>query len=111
MAGLAANRLRATVHPSESSRAVVSLDTQTGNPVRASSVRQSRRFARWYLSFSCPAQLHATTSNIALTLVALHVGGVIFASIEHGENLARGHDNRLETRCLMSVTMPRRGHF
>lgn len=33
--------------------------------------------------------LHATASNIALVLVALHVGGVVFASIEHGENLVR----------------------
>jgi len=33
--------------------------------------------------------LHATTSNLALVLVALHVGGVVFASIEHGENLVR----------------------
>ncbi len=33
--------------------------------------------------------LHATASNIALVLVALHIGGVVFASIEHGENLMR----------------------
>jgi cytochrome b len=33
--------------------------------------------------------LHSSASNIALFLVALHVGGVMFASIEHGENLAR----------------------
>jgi cytochrome b len=33
--------------------------------------------------------LHATASNIALVLVALHVGGVVFSSIEHGENLVR----------------------
>lgn len=33
--------------------------------------------------------LHATASNIALVLVALHIGGVVFASIEHGENLVR----------------------
>jgi cytochrome b len=33
--------------------------------------------------------LHATASNIALVLIALHVGGVVFASIEHGENLVR----------------------
>ncbi|WP_045836597.1 cytochrome b/b6 domain-containing protein [Hyphomicrobium sp. 99] len=33
--------------------------------------------------------LHATASNIALVLVALHVGGVVFASVEHGENLVR----------------------
>ena len=33
--------------------------------------------------------LHSSASNIALILVALHVGGVVFASIEHGENLAR----------------------
>jgi len=33
--------------------------------------------------------LHATASNIALVLVALHVGGVIFSSIEHGDNLVR----------------------
>ena len=33
--------------------------------------------------------LHAVASTIALVLVGLHVGGVIFASIEHGENLAR----------------------
>ena len=34
-------------------------------------------------------RLHETASTIALVLVALHVGGVIFASIEHGENLVR----------------------
>ena len=33
--------------------------------------------------------LHATASNISLVLVALHVGGVVFTSIEHGENLVR----------------------
>ena len=33
--------------------------------------------------------LHAAASNTALVLVGLHIGGVIFASIEHGENLAR----------------------
>jgi cytochrome b len=33
--------------------------------------------------------LHATASNIALVLVAFHVGGVVFASVEHGENLVR----------------------
>jgi cytochrome b len=33
--------------------------------------------------------LHAAASNLALVLVALHVGGVLFASIEHGENLVR----------------------
>ena len=33
--------------------------------------------------------LHPMASTIALVLVGLHVGGVIFASIEHGENLAR----------------------
>ena len=34
-------------------------------------------------------RLHATASTIALVLVGLHVGGVIFASIEQGENLVR----------------------
>ena len=33
--------------------------------------------------------LHAVASTTALIFVGLHVGGVIFASIEHGENLAR----------------------
>jgi cytochrome b len=33
--------------------------------------------------------LHAVASTTALVLVGLHVGGVIFASIEHSENLAR----------------------
>jgi cytochrome b len=33
--------------------------------------------------------LHATASTFALILVGLHIGGVIFASIEHGENLVR----------------------
>lgn len=33
--------------------------------------------------------LHAAASNVALILIALHVGGVVFASIEHGENLVR----------------------
>jgi len=33
--------------------------------------------------------LHASASTIALALIGLHVGGVIFASIEHGENLVR----------------------
>ena len=33
--------------------------------------------------------LHATASTFALILVALHIGGVIFAGIEHSENLVR----------------------
>ena len=33
--------------------------------------------------------LHAVASTTALALVGLHVGGVIFASIEHRENLVR----------------------
>ena len=33
--------------------------------------------------------LHATVSTFALILVGLHIGGVIFAGIEHGENLVR----------------------
>jgi cytochrome b len=33
--------------------------------------------------------LHARASSITLALVALHVGGVVFASIEQGENLVR----------------------
>jgi cytochrome b len=33
--------------------------------------------------------LHAASSSFALILVGLHIGGVIFASIEHGENLVR----------------------
>ncbi len=33
--------------------------------------------------------LHAIANNIALVLVAFHVGGVAFASIEHNENLVR----------------------
>ena len=33
--------------------------------------------------------LHAVASTTALVLVGLHVGGVILASIEHGENLVR----------------------
>ena len=33
--------------------------------------------------------LHATASTFALVLVGLHIGGVIFAGIEHGENLVR----------------------
>ena len=33
--------------------------------------------------------LHATASNIALVMLALDIGGVVFASIEHGENLVR----------------------
>ncbi|MCZ7594296.1 MAG: cytochrome b/b6 domain-containing protein [Hyphomicrobium sp.] len=33
--------------------------------------------------------LHATASTLALILVGLHVGGVIFTSLEHGENLVR----------------------
>lgn len=33
--------------------------------------------------------LHAAASTFALILVGLHIGGVIFASIEHGENLVR----------------------
>jgi cytochrome b len=34
-------------------------------------------------------KLHATASTFALILIALHIGGVIFAGIEHGENLVR----------------------
>lgn len=33
--------------------------------------------------------LHAAASTLALILVGLHVGGVIFTSLEHGENLVR----------------------
>ena len=33
--------------------------------------------------------LHAASSTFALILVGLHIGGVIFASIKHGENLVR----------------------
>ena len=33
--------------------------------------------------------LHATASTIALVFVGLHIGGVIFAGVEHGENLVR----------------------
>ena len=33
--------------------------------------------------------LHAAASTTALVFVGLHIGGVIFASIEHGENLMR----------------------
>ena len=33
--------------------------------------------------------LHAAASNVALVFVGLHVGGVIFTSIEHGENLVK----------------------
>ena len=33
--------------------------------------------------------LHAASSTFALILVGLHIGGVIFASIEHSENLVR----------------------
>jgi cytochrome b len=33
--------------------------------------------------------LHAAASNLALVFVGLHVGGVIFTSIEHGENLVK----------------------
>lgn len=33
--------------------------------------------------------LHETASTIALVLVGLHLGGVILAGIEHGENLVR----------------------
>ena len=34
-------------------------------------------------------EAHETAAYATLGLVALHVGGVIFASIEHGENLVR----------------------
>jgi cytochrome b len=33
--------------------------------------------------------LHATASTFALILIGMHIGGVIFAGIEHGENLVR----------------------
>jgi cytochrome b len=33
--------------------------------------------------------LHAAASTFALILVGLHIGGVIYAGIEHGENLVR----------------------
>ena len=33
--------------------------------------------------------LHATASTFALILIGLHIGGVIFAGIEHSENLVR----------------------
>ncbi|MGB4865282.1 MAG: cytochrome b/b6 domain-containing protein [Hyphomicrobium sp.] len=34
-------------------------------------------------------EVHEALANFALVLIALHVGGVIVASIEHGENLVR----------------------
>ncbi|MDP1590038.1 MAG: cytochrome b/b6 domain-containing protein, partial [Prosthecobacter sp.] len=33
--------------------------------------------------------LHAAASTVALILIGLHIGGVIFSGIEHGENLVR----------------------
>ena len=34
-------------------------------------------------------ELHELLANLAIALVGLHVLGVVFASIEHGENLVR----------------------
>jgi cytochrome b len=34
-------------------------------------------------------EVHELTVNLTLVLIALHVGGVILASFEHGENLVR----------------------
>jgi cytochrome b len=34
-------------------------------------------------------EIHEALANIVLTLVALHVGGVVFSSLRHRENLVR----------------------
>ena len=49
-----------------------------------------------YWGVSWVDDLHGTASSVALGLVALHVGGVIFASIEHGENLVRAMINGMK---------------
>lgn len=33
--------------------------------------------------------IHEVLANVSLVLVALHVAGVVVASVEHGENLVR----------------------
>lgn len=34
-------------------------------------------------------ELHETAANVTFGLVILHIGGVVFSSVEHGENLVR----------------------
>lgn len=41
-------------------------------------------------------ELHEFAANLTVGLVVLHLGGVVFSSVEHGENLVQSMINGLK---------------